>query len=234
MAINSLPEKQRPSVSRRDVRIIALTLAGALTLLALLLALAVTSGMEPWKLFADATSVANNNPLSSAISSLSIMSWTAAAAVTLLAGAVAVTHQAQAESRFLVFFGAWSLLLAVDDQFLLHEWYVPMLPFGGQSLYVVGYGIVFIGFVLTQWATLQRQSPLLFATAVAFLLGSVCFDTAADAFGFKPVWAGPTEDSLKFLGVVLWLSYAVSISWRSLKRGDRPVDDHNYLASRTG
>ena len=234
MAIRFSQDGPRLTPVLRDGLLIALVLTSALLLLALFFAMAVASEMEPWKLFADATSVANANPLSSAISSLSIMSWTAAAVVTLLAGAVAVTHQARAESRFLLFFGAWSLLLAVDDQFLLHEWYVPMLPFGGQSLYVVGYGMVFISFVVTQRATLRRQSPLLFATAVAFLLGSVCFDTAADAFGFKPVWAGPTEDSLKLLGVVLWLSYAVAISWRSLQRGDRPVDDHTYMASSTG
>ncbi len=230
MAISSSPETRHPSPAHRDVRITALVLAAALTLLALFLALAVLTGMKPWQLFADATSVANVNPLSSAISSLGIMSWTAAAAVTLLAGAVALANHERAESRFLLLFGAWSLLLAVDDQFLLHEWYVPMLPFGGQSLYVVGYGIVFIGFVVTQWPMLQRHSPLLFAAAVIFLAGSVCFDTAADAFGFKPVWAGPTEDSLKFIGVALWLGYAVVVSWRSLRRDNQPVHDH-YPAS---
>lgn len=234
MAIRSLLKTRQPSSAHRDVKIIALVLAGALTFLALLLALAVQTGLEPWKLFADATSVANANPLSSAVSSLSIMSWTAAAALTLLAGAVARANHARTESRFLLFFGAWSLLLAVDDQFLLHEWYIPMLPFGGQSVYVVGYGMVFIGFVVTQWAMLQRHSPLLFSAAVIFLAGSVCFDTAADAFGLKPVWAGPTEDSLKFIGVALWLGYAVVVSWRSLRQGNQPVNDLNSVNHHIG
>lgn len=216
MSLSKSSSRQHAARLPHDLPLIAIIVASAVALLGLLLVAAKYVGMEPWRLFADATSIANSNPLSSAISSLGIMAWTASAAMTLLAGAATRTYGNYTRSWFLLIFGGLCLLLAIDDQFLLHEWFLPLLPFGSQSLYVALYGLVFAGFVLTQRTQLRQESPWIFGAAVLFLAGSVAFDTAGDALGYKPVWAGPVEDSLKFIGVTLWLGYAVRIAWGAI------------------
>ena len=204
--------KQRP-----DVRLILYVVGCAVLIVAFFLAAAVVTETSTWRLFADISSVAYVVPLTGAISALGIMAWASSAAISFFAGILAMTDGKRQQSQFLFFFGGLSSLFALDDQFLLHEWFLPQMPWGNQTLYILLYVVLLIAFCVTQRSMLRENSPLILVVSVAFLASSVAFDAAGDAFGFKPPWAGPTEDCLKFIGIALWLGYAATVSAKAIR-----------------
>ena len=147
-----------------------------------------------------------------------------------------MTDDKHQQSRFLFFLGGLSLLFAIDDQFLLHEWFLPQMPWGSQTLYIWLYAVLLVVFCVTQRSTLRKSSPLVLIAAVTFLASSVAFDAAGDAFGFKPTWAGITEDCLKFIGVALWLGYATTVSAKAIRSDVMPArkDESGFSPEREG
>ena len=226
-------ETQQPSLSQRSSTQ-WWAIAGVITTSALVIGGCVwsaTAGGEPaWVVFSDMASVTFSHPLVSAISSLAIMMWTAAAAVSLFAGAQAKRMGRNQESRFLVMFGLLTALLALDDQFLLHEWFLPLLPFGSQSLYVALYALLVVAFIATQHSMLRRGYPIVLLVGALFLCGSVGLDTAGDMLGYRPPTAGLGEDTFKFIGIGLWLTYAILTAWRCTQLDQRKTNSTAGLA----
>ena len=215
---------------RQDVRLILYVVGCAVLVVAFFLAAAVVTETSTWRLFADISSVAYVVPLTGAISAIGIMGWASSAAISFFAGILAMTDGKRQQSQFLFFFGGLSLLFALDDQFLLHEWFLPQMPWGNQTLYILLYVVLLLAFCVTQRSMLRENSPLILVVSVAFLASSVAFDAAGDAFGFKPPWAGPTEDCLKFIGVALWLGYAATVSAKAIRSDVEPArkDDSGF------
>lgn len=186
-----------------------------------LIALALTQPwLPPMVLFADSAEITGANPFTGAISTFSDMVWFAAGAVCFFEARLVRGRRAW----FLFSAGALSVLLALDDLFLLHEVVLPKHVGVGER-YVKAFYLVAVGAYATAFRRLLRESrwPVLILAGACFTL-SMALDTVAigkllpvlpDGIMFYVV-----EDGLKVLGIFLWTAFHLEAA----SRLSRPAD----------
>ena len=211
--------------NQRSLRIaLAITgvglLVGALGILASRLA-----GEDPILLFKDMAILAGTNPFVGFYSVVGVGLWVASGSIALFTAILLWRFRPGPQVRFLAFFGLLTLIVAVDDQFLLHEWGLDRLPGPGQPIYVVFYGAAFLGFAWTQRRLLLSEQLPLFLFAAAFLAGSVVLDNLGDLLGVKPAVFDVGEDLFKLVGALLWSAYGVLRCYGFLQQALRPGID---------
>jgi hypothetical protein len=130
--------------------------------------------------------------------------WASTAAMCLLTMSTGPTGAA----RSLLIAGAViSLILGVDDGFLIHE--TIKNEVGIPSPVTIGiYGIVAILLLRPAWSYLLSRSGVgVFMVAVALFAVSAVLDGAGEAGLPVPPFSGVTEDIAKFLGIVTWTTF---------------------------
>ncbi len=160
-------------------------------------------GVAMGDLTRDPTSVAEVPLYIGFVSQFGIFLWSATATCCLMAGlALARQGQDRQGRNFFLYAAGLSLMLGMDDLFLLHEVFFPY--FGVPELVVFGvYGVlvaVFLGLFLR---LLLRSEYLLLLMAFGFLGLSVLTDLA-DVVLIEPFLL---EDGLKLVGILAWLCY---------------------------
>jgi hypothetical protein len=143
------------------------------------------------------------------LSTIGIMVWSAAAAVWLFVLAllrrVAPRHDL---APLALAAGALTLVLLVDDAFMLHETLLPEVLGVPELLVMGGYVALGLGFVLFAWRRVARTSYLPALLAGLFLGLSFGIDLVLPSSSLETL----IEDGLKFAGIVFWLAYAATVA----------------------
>jgi hypothetical protein len=140
-----------------------------------------------------------NTPLGvGLISNLGYLLWMASAAIALFAAC----NLAQGRQRALLFSGGlFSLLLALDDMFLLHDRYI-----SANVLYLAY--VVFALLILFRFSDLVITSgALAFLVAVVCLGGSILIDKLQMLVMGQYDTVQLVEEGLKFTGIACWLLF---------------------------
>jgi len=149
------------------------------------------------------------------LSQVGLFFWSAAAAVSLFSAAVLSPHPDAVElRRFLLASGLLTLVLGLDDAFLLHEGLFPYFGVPEILVYATYAGAVL--FYLTRFAsTIRRTEYVLLGTALLFFGISVALDLleppGIDRFLL--------EDGAKLVGIVSWLAYFASAAAAAVQHG---------------
>jgi hypothetical protein len=142
-------------------------------------------------------------------STFGIILW--AAATGILALGVALLWSREAARRwawFLLATGALSLLLTLDDAFLLHEEVLPSLGIPEMGVYA-GYAALAVVFAAVFFRELLATDYVLLAAFVLAFGASLAID---NVFQNVSIFY---EDGFKLYGVVFWLAYATRTTlWR--------------------
>ena len=135
------------------------------------------------------------------ISSLGYLLWMAAATVCFFAGLTGLAGGGRRVRELLLCGGVFSLLLCLDDMFLLHDKYI-----GADFLYITY--AVFALLILFRYRDLVvwLGGPN-FLAAVALLGGSILLDKAQQFLPWTYNDVQIVEEGLKFLGIACWLSF---------------------------
>lgn len=138
------------------------------------------------------------------LSQVGILVWAASAATCLLAAGVL---RGAPESRFLLGAGSLSLVLCLDDAFLLHDEVLPLVGVSEGLIYATYLGLVAMFLVAFRRQILRGQYPVL-VLALAFLGVSV----VCDAWGLP--WLDPylLEDGTKFAGIAMWTAFFSTVA----------------------
>ena len=135
------------------------------------------------------------------ISNLGYLLWMAAAAICLFTACSEVSRPRGRERELLLAGGLFSLLLCLDDMFLLHDRYI-----SANVLYLLY--IVFAVLILVRYRDLVlRLGGPVFVGAVLLLGTSLLFDKFQQVL---PIAYGPGqlfEEGVKFLGIASWLFF---------------------------
>ena len=135
------------------------------------------------------------------ISNLGYLLWMATAAICLFTACSEVSRPRGRERELLLAGGVFSLLLCLDDMFLLHDRYI-----SANVLYLLY--IVFAVLILVRYRDLVlRLGGPVFVGAVALLGTSLLFDKFQQDL---PIPYGPGqlfEEGAKFLGIASWLFF---------------------------
>lgn len=148
------------------------------------------------------------------LSQVGILAWAAGAAVSL---AAASALRGTPRGRFLLGAGALSVVLCIDDAFLLHDEVLPLIGVPEGFIYVAYIGLIVVFLVTFRRHILQTQYAVLMLALAFLALSMVC-----DAWGLP--WLDPylLEDGAKFVGITLWTAYLCTDAESALRLAMRP------------
>jgi cellulose synthase/poly-beta-1,6-N-acetylglucosamine synthase-like glycosyltransferase len=199
---------------REQVASIWLSIIVALTVSAIPIILAVAihvwKGTDYGNLTRDPVVVAEVPIWTGFISQIGILLWAAAATVCLFCSTVLTgTPESSRNRLFFLASGALTLLLGLDDAFLLHEEVFPRLGVSEHAVYATYVGAVMFYLVAFRSLIMDSEFLLLGIALLGFAL-SVLSDLIAGPFLF--------EDGVKLLGIVTWLMYFSRTAYFTCRR----------------
>ncbi len=163
----------------------------------------------------DPATVAGTHPFVGWLSNVGVLGWCATASICLFTASVLRRRDHRPDTaRFLLAAGLFTLLMLIDDQFLLHDEVFPKYLGVSETLWYLFYAVAFAGLIVVFHEQIQRSNYGLLCVSVACLGLSVAFDVVS---GFT--WVTGLfllEDGFKLLGIVGWALYFGSVCYRSL------------------
>ncbi len=138
-----------------------------------------------------------------ALSKLGYMGWASAATLCFIGVALLARNRRFRSSMiFLLFSGLLTLVLSLDDTFMLHESVIPQLHISEKFVFG-GYIILFIGYILYFFRRLLTTDYLILVFAAFFMGSSIAIDQLFAQTELKEF----LEDIPKFMAILLWLAY---------------------------
>lgn len=182
-------------------RVVLRALLPALVVYVLALVLSGAAGIRTQLVIRDLAQTCDTALGVGFLSNLGYLLWIAAAAIALftaLSGVVPLRGRVQ---QLLLCGGGFSLLLCIDDMFLLHDRYI-------GSTFLYGLYAVFALLILFRF---RRQVQALgggsFLLAVVLLGLSVVIDQLQDVIPVPYARLQLVEEGSKFLGIATWLAF---------------------------
>lgn len=177
-------------------------------LLGAVLFLHVWKNIPVGHLTADPIALADELPVYSGfLSQVGILIWSAAASICFFCAKRLWHTRAERElKRFLVVSGAFTLWLALDDMFLLHETVFPLIGIP-QNIVLGSYIILTLAYLFAFRRAIGETNFLLLAVSLSFFAVSVTLDV------FKPFKHSLTffEEGAKLIGIVAWTVYFIGV-----------------------
>ena len=217
------------AASRRYVRQTPGTVY-AMALLAPVLAMAAAlwAGLAPTEMLRDPIMVAGGEQSEfylGLFSNLGVVLWTAAAAICLFAASELSGAPNRQARQFLLYAGLFTLLLMLDDLFMLHE------NFGDDIIYVF-YGMGLLYYMIRYFRLILRLDAVLFALTIPLFGNAVLLDVAPwrllpgqgievpEAIASSPIERDELrhlgrelryllEDGFKSIGICCWAAFHI-------------------------
>ena len=187
----------------------------ALTVYVAALGLSDLAGIDSQKVLRDLAQTCSTPAGVGLLSNLGYLLWLAAAAVALFTSHVGLPGIRGKQKELLACGGWFSLILCIDDMFLLHDRYI------GQTFLYVVY-MLFSVLIATRYRKqLIACKGEIFLLAVALLGTSIAIDLLQPVERDQPavyMFSQLVEEGAKFLGVATWVLYWCQASALSIRR----------------
>jgi hypothetical protein len=167
----------------------------------------VTIAVFSWRipvssLTRDMASIADVHPLIGVVSNIGILLWCATAVICLFSRSLLRQQGLHVEARFLFWAGLMTLVLLVDDLFMIHEYIAPVHFHVNEKLVLASYACGAGAYLLSHRRLILAANYHLLAAAMVLFTASMLVDIA-DGRG----WWRLGEDGFKILGIASWLGY---------------------------
>lgn len=168
-----------------------------------LVAIAATSpDIAVSSLTRDMAAIAQVHPLTGVVSNVAVLLWCATAVICLFSSSLLRRQGLSAEARFLLWAGLMTVVLLVDDLFMIHEYIAPVHFHVNEKVVLVAHMCGASAFLLSHRRLILAADFKLLAAAMVLFTGSMLVDFA-DGTG----WWNLAEDGFKVLGITSWLGY---------------------------
>lgn len=180
-----------------------LVAAGGAVLIGIVLFLKAWKGVPSEHLTRDPNAIFDMPLYIGFFSQVGIFFWAFAAAISLYSGALlAAEARHLVTKRFLYSAGLLSMLLGLDDAFLLHEQFFPFIGIPEKAVYAI-YACLMLYFLYRfRERILETEYPLL-AAALLLFATSVLLDVIQP----EGVDIFLIEDGAKLVGIMSWMAY---------------------------
>jgi hypothetical protein len=193
---------------------LALLLIPAVVLLGVLAFISTRFDIAVASFTRDPLAIVDAPPYLGFLSNLGIILWSAAAAVCLFAFSLLSRRGASGDIRaFVLLGGLISLLLLLDDLYMLHEYFYPRLGIF-EKLAFAGYGVLVLVYLIGFRRKIGDTRFVYLFCALGFFALSLIIDRLPETM--LPMHH-LFEDGSKFLGIVCWLSYQASVCLQCLE-----------------
>lgn len=182
---------------------IGLIIAVSAILMGVVLLLHFWKGIPIGKLTRDPAAIDGSPLYTGFLSQIGIFFWAASAAVCMFSAKVLSRHLESLKIKhFLFVSGLLTLVLGLDDVFLLHEEFFPYFGVPEKAVFVSYAGFVLF-YLVRFYSIILKTEYLLLGMALVFFGLSVISDLLPP-HGIDPYLF---EDGAKLLGIVSWLVY---------------------------
>ena len=145
------------------------------------------------------------------LSNLGAVIWSGTAAVCFFSyGLIRARSAGGAALNFLLVGGAITVLLLLDDLFMLHEVVFPEYVGVAEDVVYATYALLLLWFLIWFRATILQTDFLLLALALAAIGFSIGVDFIAPIVSIPGLYV--FEDGAKLFGIVSWAAYFVLAS----------------------
>ncbi len=135
------------------------------------------------------------------LSNIGVWLWVSSGAICLFSAGVGGFVSAEKQRQFLILMGMLSLVLAVDDFFLLHDRYLP------QKIVFFGYAVFTIILLARYFKCIMEIEGFAFLSAGFLLALSIYVDLHQRKIPFDYAHVQVVEEGFKFVGAVSWLYF---------------------------
>ena len=157
----------------------------------------------------DLLAITNGHPLYGFVSNLGAILWSASAAFCLFAYALLRSDsRVRHEVRFFITGGLISLILLIDDFFMLHDSIAPVYFGMNEGVFILIYGALCFYYLLVHWELIRERGFLLCSLAVAFFTLSILVDALPETL---IPWHHLFEDGFKFMGITSWCGFQYTV-----------------------
>lgn len=192
-----------------------------LVLIGVLYVLYRTSAINVDLVFSDLAWYFEDGPLNGLVTYLGVILLVSSAAVCIFGYFVARNrNDAQSDARFLLFFGLFSAVLALDDLFMIHETagelvtdFTPYSQDLGETMYFAIYVFIFVFFMYKYRKAIYRTEYFFVVVAVILFGLSILLDLLPFSFTDTVFFEG-SEESLKFFAYITWFAYAIRTGYK--------------------
>lgn len=193
---------------------VGVMLTVSLALLGVVLLLHLWKGIPIGHLTRDPVHITKAPTYLGLLSYAGILLWSAAGAVCFFSATLLLAPPREDPSTrsFLYASGFFTLLLTLDDLFLLHE------TVATEPLVYGAYVLLGVVYLLTFRNDILATDYLLLTLALGLFALSIAFDVWGVPVGGPYLDPYLVEDGVKFAGIVTWLLYFARVSGRALDR----------------
>jgi hypothetical protein len=164
----------------------------------------------------DMAAIAHVHPLIGIVSNVGILMWCATVAICFFSRSLLHHQGLQAEARFLFWAGLVTLVLLIDDLFMVHEYIAPVHFHLNEKLVLASYACGAGAYLVSHRRLILASNYQLLAAAMMLFTVSMLVDFT-DARG----WWAVSEDGFKILGIASWLGYHAGMARHWLLRRTR-------------
>jgi hypothetical protein len=165
----------------------------------------------------DPVQLLNGRPYTGMLSNLGIILWSATAGICLFVVVLKFPFpEYKRERQFFLLAFVLTMVLLLDDLFLLHDVILPEdLDISENYLYAV-YGVLSLLFIIYFRKDILQTPYLLLIAAVVFFGFSIGVDTIVKFLDMEHGFI--LEDGSKFLGIISWGTYFTYVGYQVIKR----------------
>jgi hypothetical protein len=162
-----------------------------------------------YKFMRDPNSIMKVSPFMGIISNFGVLLWCASAVVCLFSRTILIRRIYDNDfSLFILCSGLMTILLLMDDLFMLHEYIFPRLFGLSEKPVTISYGaLILFGLIKFKKCILETEFFILLV-AIGFFGLSLIVDSFQ--YAIEPLvgqWRILLEDGFKLLGIVSWFGY---------------------------
>jgi hypothetical protein len=176
--------------------------------------------VEPSFLVRDIFALSSTPVYFGILSNIGIFIWLATGAITIFSGTILFSVNKEKNwSLFLILFGLLTMILAIDDFFMLHEDFFPILLKIPEKLILLTYGLMMLSILVKFKKIVLHNHLKTFIVTISFLALSIIADQILPdkAYLLKPGDNFLLEDGLKLVGIVSWSFYLIKMSQERLQ-----------------
>ena len=163
----------------------------------------------------DPLAITGNHPFLGIISNVGAILWSFSVAICFFSYVLLKTSKESHDVLgFILFGGVISLVLLLDDLFMLHERIYPEYFWVSEKIVFVFYGVLIL-FYLVKFRRIIIETDFIFILlAVFFFALSILVDLLPESL--LP-WHHLFEDGPKFFGIVSWFGYQLSVCFQEVQ-----------------
>ena len=193
---------------------IGLVLAVSASLIGVVLLLHYWEGIPYGKLTRDPAAIFGAPLYIGFLSQIGIFFWSASTAVCIFSAKILSRHPDFLNiKRFLYVSGLLTLVLGLDDAFLLHEKFFPRIGVD-ETIVIVIYGGCVLFYLVRFYTTILKTEYMFLGMALIFFGVSITLDF----FHVPGLGSYIIEDGAKLVGIVSWLAYFILVAGAAVCR----------------